>query len=529
MNGLERSRAAARTQTPKVARTVVAEDVGLQIVLFGAAGAGKSSLLGALAQAAQTQPEVLGSQLTDTSGALAELQKKTYDNKQTETLEEVVAYPVTLQTGETVPATLIDCDGRAAQDYLDGKRSLEDNARLASAVKEADALVLAVAPGDNAQLEQAFSQATQFLRLFEQQRGRRSEIAGLPVYLVLTKCDLLARKDDTGSSWIQRIEEGKRKIGKRFQDFLETRRTVPFGSIDLRLWATAVKRPPLTDKPARPTEPYGVAELFRQVIDSARAFHEQRTHARRRLRLVVIGLVAVIGVMGVVAGGFFLTRPGAEMAALENAIRAALPTAAGAERLREPLEPRVKELHKILENPEFARLPSKSQDEVQQALRELQAYQALGKTFDALKRVRFFKAEEELEANARAADKIAFPSEYASQWADTRLARKIKIYKNELAALGQALAEETAWLKKQIDEGEKLRKMAIPAEGSAERQAWLNRADAFLKRKDLTKDVPGVPNMKFRDLYEFPTVSSLREDYETVRPRVDKIRGGLSP
>ena len=33
--------------------------------------------------------------------------------------------------------------------------------------------------------------------------------------------------------------------------------------------------------------------------------------------------------------------------------------------------------------------------------------------------------------------------------------------------------------------------------------------------------------MKLRELYEFPTVSSLREDYEGIRPRVEKIRGGL--
>ena len=96
------------------------------------------------------------------------------------------------------------------------------------------------------------------------------------------------------------------------------------------------------------------------------------------------------------------------------------------------------------------------------------------------------------------------------------------------AALTKAVAEEKDWLKKQIEEGDKLRRMEIPAEESPQRQAWINRADVFLKRKDLTKEVPNVPNMKLRELYEFPTVSRLREDYETVRSRVDKIRGGLS-
>lgn len=502
---------------------------GLRIVLFGAEGAGKSSLLGALAQASQTQASVLGSQLVDMTGGLTELQKRTYESKQTETSEEIVPYPVTLQGGANLEATLIDCDGRVAQEYLTGKRMLDEHAQLAEAVTRADALVLAVAPGESGQLEQSFSQLVPFLQLFEQQRGRRSEIAGLPVYLVLTKCDLLARKDDTNSTWIQRIEEFKRKVGKRFEDFLERSKVVPFGKIDLRLWATAVKRPTLTDRPARPQEPYGVAELFRQVVDSAQAFHEQGIHAVQRLHFAVVGLVAVVAVMGVLAAAFFLSRPSAEVAALENAIRTALPppTASATERLREPLEPKVKELVKIQENPDFGGLPSKLQEEVRQALQELTAYQELAKKVAELKRVHALKKEEDIASQAREVDKITLPPPYAAAWAETRAVKRIQQYKNELAALAKAVAAEKEWLKKQIEEGEKLRRMAIPAEGSPERQAWIDRADAFLKRKELTKDVPNVPAMKFHDLYAFPTINSLREDYETVRPRVDKIRGGL--
>ncbi|HWY88795.1 MAG TPA: GTPase domain-containing protein, partial [Gemmataceae bacterium] len=165
-------------------------DDGLRIVLFGTAGAGKSSLLGALAQAAQTQRQVLGGELTDATGGLAELQRATYDNKQRETQEEIVPYPVTLQADATIPATLIDCNGRLAQDYLGGKRSLDERALLSEAIADADALVLAVGPAEQSQLAQTFDQFTQFLTLFEQRRGRRGDIAGLPVYLVLTKCDL---------------------------------------------------------------------------------------------------------------------------------------------------------------------------------------------------------------------------------------------------------------------------------------------------------------------------------------------------
>ena len=504
--------------------------LGLRIVLFGMAGAGKSSLLGALAQAAQTQQAVLGSTLTDTSGGLAELQKRTYDGKQTQTQEEIVPYAVTLQGDEPLQATFIDSDGRVAQELLAGNKSVADAGGLPRAIVDADAVVLVIAPSSEpGQLDQTFQQFSDFLKLFEQHRGRRSDIAGLPVYLVLSKCDLLAKKDDTHSAWMERIEERKRKIAKRFEDFLEENRVMPFGKIDLHLWATAVKRPALSDRPAKPQEPYGVAELFRQVLDSARVFHDHRAQAHRRLHVAVLGLVAVVAVMGVLAAWFFMTRPSADLAALENSIQAVLPGqgTSATERLREPLEPKIKELVKIQAHPEFANLEPKQQELVRQTLREMEAYLDLVKKTDTLKRVRFFKKEEEIDEGNRELAKMSLPAEYTAQWNDTRLARKLAAHRAELAALAKALADEKEWLKKQIDEGEKLPRITIAGEGSPERQAWITRADAFLKRKDLTKDVPGVPNMKLRDLYEFPTVAALREEYERIRPRVERIRGGL--
>ncbi len=390
-------------------------------------------------------------------------------------------------------------------------------------------MVLVAAPAEQAQLEKTFSEFTQFLKEFQEQRGRRSEIAGLPVYLVISKCDLLARKDDTVSTWVQRMEEGKRKVGKRFQEFLDNTDHAPFGKIDLHLWAAAVKQPALADRPARPQEPYGVAELFRQVVDEATDFQGQRVRARRRLNFAVFGLVGVIAVMGLFAAAFYLSRPTPEVAALENAVQAALPAAnaPASERWREPLEPKLKELSRIRQTPAFAQLPAHLQKQVETAIDELTSYQETSKKVDGLKRVRFFKTEEEIPAHARELSQITLPPVYAAHWLGTRLARKIQQYKSELDALAKALAVEKDWLKKKADEGDALRRMAIPAEGSADRQAWIERADAFLKRKDPSREVPGIPNMKIRDLYEFPSVSSAREDYETVRPRVDKIRSGL--
>src|SRR5713226_3651997 len=105
----------------------------LRIVLFGMPDAGKSSLLGALRQAGQTQEHLLNGHLTDLSSGLTELQHRLYEGTARETLEEVVSYPVTYQPFRHTPpagndgqvqAMLVDCDGRVANELLARKRPL---------------------------------------------------------------------------------------------------------------------------------------------------------------------------------------------------------------------------------------------------------------------------------------------------------------------------------------------------------------------------------------------------------------------
>src|SRR5205814_1212889 len=154
----------------------------LRLVLFGMPDAGKSSLLGALAQVAQAQPNVLQGRLADPSHRLAEQQQRLYEERPRDTLEEIVPYPV--------------------------------------------------------------------------------------VYTP----DPVARPEDSPSDWLDRIERRKTQVGDRFREFLArdgAAGAAPFGQIDLRLAAAAVKRPALAGSPAKPREPYGVAELFRQALESA--------------------------------------------------------------------------------------------------------------------------------------------------------------------------------------------------------------------------------------------------------------------
>ena len=109
---------------------------------------------------------------------------------------------------------------------------------------------------------------------------------------------------------MDRIEECQRRTGDHFREFL-AREDAPalFGSIDLNVRATAVKRPQLAGSPARPREPYGVAELFRECLGEAAEFRGRREQSQRRLRRTVAGAAGLAIAMLALAGGLLATRP----------------------------------------------------------------------------------------------------------------------------------------------------------------------------------------------------------------------------
>src|SRR5262245_34387476 len=164
--------------------TAAANPNAVHIVLFGMPAAGKSSLLGALAQAAQAQEHLLNGRLNDLTHGLDELRHRLYDESPRRTAEEVVPYPVDYEPfsrdgggpKEQLHAVVSDCDGRVANDLLVRRQAIDDRSpegTLAHEVTAADTLVLVIdAAAPPSQVETDFTEFDRFLRQMETSRGR---------------------------------------------------------------------------------------------------------------------------------------------------------------------------------------------------------------------------------------------------------------------------------------------------------------------------------------------------------------------
>jgi GTPase SAR1 family protein len=506
----------------------------LRIVLFGAPGAGKSALIGALAHAGQTQGAQLGGQLLDVSGGMTELKNQTYQKGPAPTQDELRDYPLAVEPsakgdGATQTATLYDSSGQAAEAIMASQTELPPGSPLAQALLDADALILLVDAGGP--LDRSVATIVDFLRLFQNVRGQRADIAGLPVYLVLSKVDTIARAGDTYNQWIQRIEEGKRKLDQRFQALLKEQAGMPFGRVQVHLSATAVKRPALADRPAK-AEPFGVAELFRESLASAKAYWKRREHAAGRLSLAVAGMLGFVGLLGILAAVLYMVRPSAELTALENQVRRVLPTSGAVERLREPVDERLKELAQIQASPHYVELPPKLRDEVEQARAEMEQYQKLYKEFQTqVTDPRFVTRDEDLDKIEKSLDAFSLPEEYLSAWADTKLVQRLEKWRQDVRKLREASKDEEGWIRKQVDEAPALRKQGglvvakiLPADQAA---AWFKQVQEYLDRgprHKRTDRLPGSASLTYDHVYKLQRVERAFKDWDGAKRNLQDLR-----
>jgi GTPase SAR1 family protein len=519
-----------------------------RIVLFGMPDAGKSSLLGALAQAAQAQEQVLSGKLIDRSHGLMELQRRLYEDRPRETLEEVVPFPIVLEpfptkdgqlAGPVTEAVLFDCDGRVANELLARKDALTGDLgrrALAQAVLNADTLVLCVdVSAESAQLKRDFGQFARFLRVLERSRGQRTEIGGLPVYLVLTKCDLLAEADDSTVRWMDRIEERKRTVHQKFQEFLAqqaTREQMPFGKINLNVWATAVRRPALVDAPAKAKEPYGVAELFRQCFDSARGFRERRRQATQRLGLALGLLSVLVAFMTLLALFFLATQRETEITRFEKEIRSfrAVHSETPADRLKEPRDLTVKELKHFQQNPLFHKMPDELKDYVLDHLQELEAYDRFVRKFEDYRKKenlptspRDAQTDAELAKMALALELYPVPEAYKTKWEGTDAGRRERDWPAEIEVMQKQVKVAVEKFDKLIELAKK-----IPETDSIKgRQALVVDINALLGNFPVLNNKPEqrVPGSRvtYGDILRFDRVNRVHAKWKDERENLKNM------
>jgi hypothetical protein len=554
----------------------------LQIVLFGLPGAGKSSLLGALGEAARTQEGLLGGRLTDRSGGLTALADRLYAGQDERTAEEVVPYPVRYEpspadggsaaggSADAVDAVVMDCDGRVATDLLQGDRPLDEDSpegTLAHEVLDADTLLLVVdASAEPARVETDFAEFNRFLGAMQRDRGARAEVGGLPVFLVLTKCDLLARPGEARSAWVEHVEQRKRDVDAHFREFLArtpasaspvpgptppgqppapAAEAGPFGRIDLRVWATAVKRPALADAPARPREPYGVAELFRLCLADARSFSASCRRSSRRLTLTVVA--SALLVLGMTAGGgtLLVLRGNSRAAVLEARVEdfRFFDKGTPAQRFNAPL-PRLREkldrLRQMHDDPQFHALPPDLRHFVDERLADLQAYIPY---MEKVLAERPPDTERTLGSLGRATDRLkgdlALPR---LDWADTPAALLVRQRLEGGEALRRGVQAVRNWYLDNTDAAGKL--WTFAAYRSADQVDWPDWAGQVEKVLDPARKppfheadpLPGAPGslLTYGTAMRFDEVLDARAAWDAGRDRLRRLLGvaaalGLAP
>lgn len=474
--------------------TTPANSGPLRIVLFGLPRAGKTGLLAALAQIQDAQSSLLPGPLQDATGNLARQRQLFYDELPRSTTEETVPYPVHFAIPkQPLDAEFIDCDGRVVLELLKNPGRLSDHpGPLAQAILEADALILPLDASLKAdQRDRVLAAINEFLHHYEQERGKRSDVVGLPVYLVLTKVDLLAEQGDSLSDWMGRIEEQKRHVRKQLHGLLseaDGERPTSFGRLAVHLWAASMRRPALRGVEARPRDPSGVAELFRQCLTEATNYRQRLHKADQRLSTTVRLLSSVAGVLALIGALFFSGIGQHRLSDLELRLelyRAKQGTSV-AERLNDwlgGLRLRHEELKAILSDPEFAKLPEELRQEAAGWDQELKEYiPYLEKVLQAQQRGNVWTEAELRKVEKRLAEGLKLPEGKEEAWAETG-ANKIRQQRLEdLHVLRDQAARAVVWYQDRYREGLEL--LRFPQTGW---YAWHKDLGEFLK---LTAKLP---------------------------------------
>ena len=516
-----------------------------RVVLFGRSGAGKSSLLGALVEAARTQGEQLGAEIVDPEGTLEPIRTQVYTSSPSPTDSDVIAHEVRLRpwhTGakaptESGPVLLLDSAGPAVEGLLKQARDFAQgrtHSTLANAVSGADSILLAIpASADEAELAATFQEFQEFLDAVETRREWERSVGGLPVAIVLTQCDRLAKPGDTLERWQKRIADRRAFILDRLREsFPATSEPgrLAFGSLDWKVFATAVRWPELAE-PAREPGPFGVADLFREGFAGAREHRDRVAHSHQQLRWILGSATTLVGLFLAAAVALLARQPHSGAAKLEDLVRSY-------QRREEPAAERLasrnilhnrQALEAMRDSASFPELPAELREYVELRLREITDYQALraklidgpipaeARNLDDLTRI-----EERLTA-------LELPPDYA--WGETDAARMRAKWLADVRPLREAVRGWENWYRDLIREaGAFERTPTFDGDWRPDVMRFLDRA--MQPPYVLGETLPGstaIPFARgeavtFAVPYEFDRIYQARQDWEYNRERLVNLR-----
>lgn len=519
------------------------------LVLFGMSGAGKTSLLGALARASEILERQLGFRLSDPRHELSALRRHVYDGDPLAMAGDVVPYPVRIepflpqQAEGAAPFefVLLDCDGRAAAELIAGAKPFARllPSDLAGQMLRADGVLLlldAAAPPE--QVDRELSEFVRFVRRFRSSRGERTDVSALPVYLVLTKCDLLAQAGDTLAVWTERVEARKEAAAERFAEVIAEHQRSSFGTLTFDTAAVALGSPDLTNASARPAEPFGVAPLFHSAIRAAKTYHLRRGRSDIRVNRVVTGAAIAASVLFVftaaMIGGRTLWKPSPLAAAVRLYKDREGPPPAG--HLAEPLGPRIDALLEIAKNEEFPHLGASARAFVTDRLDELRDYLAFAERLRKSRPpadVRDLAELKRIEQHLH--DELAVPAAYADKWAASEAGRLREHRLQTAVALAAAVKQVTDAF---ADQGRIFDRLYVLADfgGGKAPPSWsawavavekaIAASDAFpIRAGDRLADLPAdLPTITYATPLTFTEADAARARWATARTRLETQR-----
>lgn len=437
----------------------------VRVVFFGPPRSGKSKLLDAVVAVARTQADDAVPLVPADSGSVIQAG---------EVIRRRVSIDLPGPRAVTGDIEFIDCDGRAAQELLadaDRLRSAQARSELTSSVRSTDALVVVIdtsSPPEH--VDEVFAQLHTFLKVLRDQRTADREVGGLPVFLVLCKCDELARRGEGFTDWQERVQEALKRLEGRFREWFEDGGGpyLAFGSTELSVAATATSWPDVIGGVPDSTNGFGVDELHADLIRAARDHRDRSARSRARLTWTAGIAVGLLSLLLVSLIGLSATREPAAVDALAERVKR-MRQALGPPEVRladERFERNRREVQSAREAPVFDLLPADLQKYVEDELRQFSAYELYRHKFDP---PQFSPADvrtsgERAELETALETRLAPPPEFAPEWQRTEAVQLRDKWRGDLRRLTDAERQVHEWYTRQLARLNELQLAAVPSE-----------------------------------------------------------------